>query len=249
MNRVALVTGGAKRVGRAVALSLARSGMDIAITYHHSETEAQDVIREIHNMGRQAIAIQADFATEGAAKMIHQQFTQTFQRLDALINNASTFEVSPFSAFNIENFDRNMRINAFSPLALTQVFSALLATNYQVDDPATTGRIVNFIDSHIMGDPLPDYICYNASKAALLEITRSCALELAPNITVNAVAPGVVAWAPSYTAEQRSEYLQRVLLGRAGITNDAALAVCYLVNEAHYCTGEILRVDGGRHLA
>jgi pteridine reductase len=102
------------------------------------------------------------------------------------------------------------------------------------------------VDIHVMGQTLRSFVAYNASKAALLEITMSCAMELAPAITVNAIAPGVVAWADSYNDEQREQYLRRVPLGRAGTPEDAATAVLFLVRDAHYCTGQIIKLDGGR---
>ncbi len=148
-----------------------------------------------------------------------------------------------------DRFDQDMIVNARVPLLLTQALAKILAKNYLPEDPSSTGRVVNFIDTHILGEPLRDYVSYNASKAALLEITNTCALELAPKITVNAIAPGVVVWASSYTEEKKKEYLNRVPLARAGTAEEAASAVKFLVLDAHYCTGQIIQVDGGRHLS
>ncbi len=110
------------------------------------------------------------------------------------------------------------------------------------------GRIVNFIDIHVLGEPMAGYGAYNASKAALLELTRTAAVELGPAVTVNAIAPGVVAWASDLSQEYREQYLERTPLGRAGTPDDAAEAVRWLVCDAHYCTGQVIRVDGGRWL-
>lgn len=249
MNKVALITGGAKRVGRAVALTLAEAGMDIAFTWRSSENEAEKLVKEIQTMGRKVVSIRVDNNQSDAVEIIVENLTKKFNRLDALINNASCFEPSIISEITQEKFDRDMIVNARVPLLLTQAFSTMLAENYSPEDPSSTGRIVNFIDTHILGEPLREYVSYNASKAALLEITKTCAVELAPRITVNAIAPGVVAWASSYTEEKKKEYLKRVPLARAGTAEEAASAVKFLVRDAHYCTGQIIQVDGGRHLS
>ncbi len=247
-GRVALVTGGARRVGRCIAMALARAGMDVAITFNASADEAARTTAAIRACGRRALAIQADQTAPGAAARIAAALREHFDRLDALINNASTFAPSPLGEVSDAVFDRDMAVNARVPLLLTQELAPLLAARYDPDDPASTGRIVNFIDIHVLGEPLAGYVSYNASKAALMEITASTALELAPRITVNAVAPGVVAWAEGYSAAMRREYMQRVPLGRPGTPEDAAAAVLFLVRDAHYCTGQIIKLDGGRAL-
>ncbi len=248
MNKVALVTGGAKRVGRAIALTLAEAGYDIAYTWNKSKQEAQELEKEISLIGRKSESIQVDKNDPKAVEIVFDQFNKNFNRLDALINNASCFEPSVFGEISKEKFNHDMTINAQVPLLLTQKFSTMLVAHYTKNDPSSTGRVVNFIDTHILGETLREHTSYNASKAALLEITNSCALELAPKITVNAIAPGVVAWANFYTEETKKEYLKRVPLARAGTEEDAAAAVKFLVAEAHYCTGQIIQVDGGRHL-
>jgi pteridine reductase len=245
-GKVALVTGGAKRVGAAIALKLAHAGFDVAITYQHSADEAREIAEQIQSLGRRSLAIGVDLAEPSAAETIHKHITETFGRLDALINNASIFSPSPLASVSVEDFERNMAINARAPLLLIQRFAPMLAAHHDPANPATTGRVVNFVDIHVMGQTLRSFVAYNASKAALLEITMSCAMELAPAITVNAIAPGVVAWAESYNTEQREQYLRRVPLDRAGTPEDAATAVLFLVRDAHYCTGQIIKLDGGR---
>ncbi len=248
MNKVALVTGGAKRVGREVALMLAETGMDIAFTWNTSEKEAENLLEEIQAMGRKVVSIKVDNTQSDAVEIIVNNFTKKFNRLDVLINNASCFEPSLIGEITQDRFDHDMVINARVPLLLTQAFATMLAENYSSDDPTSTGRVVNFIDTYILGEPLRDYMSYNASKAALLEIANTFALELAPEITVNAVAPGVVEWASCYTEKMKKEFIQRVPLGRVGTAKEAANAVKFLVLDAHYCSGLIIKVDGGRHL-
>jgi NAD(P)-dependent dehydrogenase (short-subunit alcohol dehydrogenase family) len=247
-GKVALVTGAAKRVGKAIALKLAEAGMDVAITYNSSEDEAKETVAAIEALGRKSLAIRADFARADAADLVHADFRMTFTRCDALVNNASGFEAGSIANVTADEFDYNMAVNARTPLLLIRNFAGMLGAHARVDDPASLGRIVNFIDIHVMGQPLKHFVAYNASKAALMEVTMTAAMELAPKVTVNALAPGVVAWAESYTPEQREQYMRRVPLGRPGTPEDAAAAALYLIRDAHYCTGQIIRLDGGRLL-
>lgn len=241
-GKTALVTGGAKRIGRAIALQLAEAGMNVVITYHSSGEQAQQVVRQIEHTGRRSAAIAVDLASIDAVDHVYNQVIQEFDGLYALVNNASIFESGSIGQIDAQAYDRHMAVNARAPLMLIQKFAPLLSGH------ELPGRVVNFIDIHVMGQPLTGYAAYNASKASLQEITMTCAMELAPKITVNAVAPGVVAWANTYTEQMRSQYLARVPLGRAGTPQDVAQAVLFLVRDADYCTGQIIKLDGGRLL-
>ena len=247
-GKVALVTGGAIRVGAAIALRLARQGMDLAITYRSSDEQAKQVVAQIEQAGRRAVCIRADFEQPDAADQLADEVARAFDRLDVLVNNASVFEATAFGSITRDDYERQMRINAWSPLQLIQRLAPRLGEHYRADDPASAGRVINFIDIHVMGEPLKGYAAYNASKAALQEITMTSAVELAPRVTVNALAPGVVAWADVYSEAMKRNYLARVPLARAGTPQDAADAALYLVRDAHYQTGQIIRLDGGRHL-
>ena len=249
-GRVALVTGGAKRVGRAVALRLAREGMDVAITYHTSPRDADVAVEQVSALGRRAQAIQVDLSQAGAADHVYDRFAACFDRLDVLVNNASSFVASPLAHVTPAGFQHHMAINALAPLMLIQKFAALLSAGSggNAGSPPDAGRVVNLVDAHVMGGPLKRFSVYNASKAALVAITKTCALELAPKVTVNAVAPGVVAWPESFSVQQRDRCLSRVPLGRVGSPDDVAGAVVFLVRDAHYCTGQVIPVDGGRSL-
>jgi len=247
-GKVALVTGAAKRVGRQIALQLAEAGMDIALHYNHSEKEATETAAQIEQLGRKVVMIQADLSQPDATDEIYKAHQQHFDRLDALINNASCFAAKTIGQITHDDIHRNMAINAVSPLMLIQQFASMLSEHFDANDPASTGRIVNFIDIHVMGEPLKGYLPYNISKAALQEITHTAAMELAPRITVNACAPGVVSWADEYTEEMKRNYMTRVPLARPGTPVDAAAAVLFLVRDAHYCTGQTIRLDGGRLL-
>ena len=254
-GKVALITGGAKRVGRAIALRLAEEGMDIAFTFQNSAREARAVARQVEALGRRVLMIPVDLANEKAADAVFAAFTKTFNRLDVLVNNASIFDRTPIGRITPAALERNWAVNARAPIMLMQKFAPLLAARAKVDakTPAhrrgrtkNPGRIINFIDIHVLGQPLRNYMAYNVSKAALLEATMTAALELAPRITVNAIAPGVVAWADSYTVQQQQRYMRRVPLGRPGTPQDAADAVLFLARDADYCTGQVIRLDGGR---
>lgn len=247
-RKVALVTGGARRVGRAVCLALAEAGYDVALTYRRSRDEAQAVARQIEGRGRRALAIAVDLTDPDADAQVHDALVKRFDRLDALVNNAAIFSPGPWGRIDVREYERYQAVNARTPLMLMQRFAPMLAAGYRADDPASPGRIVNFIDIHVLGEPMTGYAAYNASKAALLELTRSAAVELGPAVTVNAIAPGVVAWAPEMDETYRQGYLARTPLARAGTPEDAATATRWLVCEAHYCTGQVIRVDGGRAL-
>ncbi len=247
-DRVALVTGGARRVGRMIALSLADAGMNVCITYNESTADARKTIDELQSFGNRNHAVQVDMREADAVERIANKLTSHYGRLDALINNASSFEPSPLASLSDQQFDDAMLINARTPLELIRRLFPLLGAHYDPEDPESPGRIVNFIDTHILGEPLKNYVAYNTSKAALAEITATCAVELAPKVTVNAIAPGVVDWADWYSEQDKAKYLQRVPLGRSGRPEDAAKAVLFLVRDASYCTGQIIKLDGGRSL-
>ena len=217
-------------------------------TYNESKEEAHTLVEEVKQLGREILLIKADFRDQAVVDQIVHSVSDQFGRLKILVNNASEYLPSPIDMVDEQAYFQAMRINSYVPLALIQAFRSFLSADYDPENPQSTGRVINFVDTHIIGKPLPQYVSYNASKAALLEITRTCARELAPAITVNAIAPGVVAWSPSYSEEKRREILQRIPLEHAGTPEDVARAVRYLVNDGHYCSGEVMRLDGGYYL-
>lgn len=245
---VALITGGARRVGAAVCLALARVGYDIVFTYHTSSSDAHKLVKTIRELGREACAIQVNLAKPKADQLIENQLRKSFARLDVLVNNASLYQRTPVGDITAKQIDEHLAINARLPLLLTQRLAPLLSAHADVRKPATLGRVINMVDMHVLGQHRKQYAAYAASKAALLELTYCLARELAPKVTVNAIAPGVVAWEESFTLKQRREYLKRVPLGRAGTPEDVATTVLYLVQQAHYVTGQVIRLDGGRLL-
>lgn len=240
-DKVALVTGGARRVGRAIALALGRAGCDIAITCRQSCDQAASLLQALGDMGRRAVAIPIDLTAADAPMVIRQALVDRLGRLDVLVHNAAHYRPTPFGAITPDDFALHMNTNAMAPLLITQGLADLLGAG-------EGGRIIHLLDMHLLGRSRPGYAAYNASKAALLELTYTLARELAPKITVNAIAPGVVDWAQDMTQPQRDAYLARIPLARAGTPEDAAAAALYLARDADYLTGQVITVDGGRSL-
>jgi NAD(P)-dependent dehydrogenase (short-subunit alcohol dehydrogenase family) len=240
-HRVALVSGAARRVGRAVALRLADEGYDVAFTYLNSAADARQLQRQIRARGRRSLAIRADLTDPVAAvRTIRLAFDESFKRLDVLVNNASLYEPDAAAASQqIEQMRRLWAIHVESPLLLCRAFSAKLR--------ASGGRVINMIDL-LAQRPLPRYLAYCASKGGLQALTLGLARQMAPRVTVNGIAPGVVRWPQGTPTRLRRQYLRRVPLGRAGTPQDVADAVMFFCMQNSYVTGEILRLDGGRWL-
>jgi pteridine reductase len=238
---VALLTGAAKRVGRAVALRLADEGFDIAFTYLTSGDAAGETRDEIEKKGRACLAISADLTdSQAAVETIYAQVAAKFGRLDVLVNSASIYEPDAAPADTTSQMRRLWAIHVESPLLLSRAFTPMLQT--------AGGCIINMVDL-LAERPMPGYLAYCASKAGLWNLTLGLARELAPHVRVNGIAPGVVQWPADLPAEKREQYLRRVPLDRAGTPEDVAGAVAYLSIEAQYVTGQILRLDGGRSIA
>jgi NAD(P)-dependent dehydrogenase (short-subunit alcohol dehydrogenase family) len=240
--RLALVTGGAKRVGRATCLRLARAGFDVAFTYLSSDRDADGLSREVQSLGRRPLAIRADLTDpEAAAATVFDAFTRAFPagRLDLLVNNASAYTPATLQQTTLATSRRLMAVHYESPLLLAQKFEPLLR--------AARGHIVSMSDL-LASRPWPQYVPYCASKAALSNLTLSLARALAPDVTVNAIAPGVVEWPPGYPEAEKEKYLKRVPLARPGTPDDVADLVLFLATAGTYITGQILPLDGGRSI-
>jgi pteridine reductase len=225
---VALVTGAGVRVGRAIALDLARHGWQVAGHYRG------------HRPPRGIVPLKADLAAPGGPAALAREFRTLFGRLDLLVCSAAGFDERPLASTDAAAFDAQMDLNARAPLLLARALRGLLARS--------GGSIVNVAD---VGGGLvawKGFAAYAASKAALVRITECLALELAPRVRVNAVAPGTVLWPAHYPAARRRELVRRIPLRRAGRAEDVAEAVRYLAG-ASYVTGAILPVDGGRRLS
>jgi pteridine reductase len=238
-GQTALVTGGARRVGAEIVRHLHAAGADLAIHCHSSQAEA-------HALAAQLNALRADSAAVFSANLLRADapgeligaVSARFGRLDLLVNNASSFYPTPLATVSAGQWDELMGTNLKAPLLLAQAAAGELR--------ARSGLIVNIVDIHGMR-PLPGFIAYSTAKAALIHLTRALARELAPEVRVNAVAPGPVLWPESGLDEpQRQEIIHRTLLKRAGTPADVARAVRFFAADAPYVTGQILAVDGGR---
>ena len=239
-RRVALVTGGAKRVGRAIVERLAQADFDVAFTYLTSETDAADLRVRLESNGATALAIKADLThAQRATDTIASAFAGRFSRLDVLVNSASLYQPAALDETDLALSRRMMAIHFESPLLLCQAFAPLLRRS--------KGRIVNMVDL-LAERPWPQYLAYCASKAALWNLTLGLARELAPDVTVNGIAPGVVEWPPDYPESEQQKYLKRVPLARAGTSQDVAEAVHFLCTAGGYITGQVIRLDGGRSI-
>lgn len=242
---IALVTGGARRVGRAIAQALAAAGCDVVLTYHTSETEAREVATEITRRGVRASAHCVDMLDANGVDLFASFIQESLPRLDVIVHNAGVYSPTPLDDLTAEEALQQFRVNALAPLVLT----ARLAPMLRRSERPGGGSVVAMVDIHAMGRPRPDFAAYAMSKAALAEMVTSLARDLAPGVRVNGVAPGVVVWpesGPDSDEASQARYLRRVPLERAGTPEEAAEAVRWLALDAVYTTGQIVRVDGGR---
>jgi pteridine reductase len=238
---VALITGAARRVGATIARRLHAAGYDLALHYRRSATEMDALVAELQQRRPgSALALQADLTDLAATRALVPAAIAHFGRLDALINNASSFYPTPLADISDEQFTDLMATNARAPLFLAQAAATALRES--------RGAIVNLVD--IYADrPIPRYLPYCMAKAALVALTYGLARELGPEVRVNAIAPGNILWSTNpEKAESLSMVTERTALQRQGHPDDLAGAALYLIRDAGYVTGQVLRVDGGRWL-
>ena len=236
--RAALITGGAARVGRAVALHLAQRGWDVAVTYNASAGQATTLAERVEGLGRECVLIQADFADPpAAAAKVAEVVSRRFRRLDLLLHNASLYQRVGLLEVTHDALRRLLAIHAETPVLLTQRLASMLR--------AAGGSVIAMSDEQLER-PGPAYAAYCLSKAAMENAVKSLARELAPEVTVNAIAPGVVAWPDDMPEASRRRYLKRVPLRRAGTPEDVARLVEFLCTGGRYVTGQVIRLDGGR---
>ena len=237
-GRVALVTGAAKRIGRSVALRLASEGADVVVNYRTSNGEADEVVAQIGAMGRRAVAIRADVAKRADVLAMFAAVEKEFGRLDILVNNAGMFFPAKFEELTEEQWDRILDTNLKSQFLCSQVAAPMLRRSGQ-------GRIVNFAS---LGGLLawPAYTHYCVSKAGVIMLTRCLARALAPEITVNAIAPGTISFAGD-APKVAEDFIRRAPLHRTGTAKDIDDAVIFLA-QSPFITGQVIVVDGGRTL-
>ncbi|MFW5951503.1 MAG: SDR family NAD(P)-dependent oxidoreductase [Gemmatimonadota bacterium] len=237
-DRVALVTGGAHRVGRALVLALARAGADLVLHYHAAEDEAAATAAEVEALGRRAVALRADLSDPDQATALGERAARALGRLDVLVNSAALFESGSFLDVTAADWDRVMAVNARAPFLLLQATARHLA--------ASKGVAVNIADVSGLR-PWTGFPHHSISKAALIHLTRLAARSLAPDVRVNCIVPGTVLPPEDYTEEQRRESARRTVLERTGSPQDVEDALMFLVR-SEFATGSVVVVDGGRML-
>ncbi len=235
-GKVALITGGAHRVGKAISMMLAEQGAHVVVNYHTSGDAAQQTVREAQAMGVQALAVKGDVSQLDQVQRMVEEIETAFGGVDIIVNSASLFEKMSFPTEDIDTWHRVTRILIDGPFYIcNSLVPGMLARG--------GGAIVNIIDLSAW-EPWPQFTAHSVGKAGLLAFTRQLALELAPTIRANAVAPGPVLPSPNQDDASAQKTAQRTLLKRWGRPDDVAQAVRYLI-EAEYVTGEVLTVDGG----
>lgn len=235
-GQVALVTGGAVRLGRAISLALAREGCHVAINYLRSKSAAAATVREIRALGVDAAPFRADLAKPKEAKQLIAGTVRRFGRLDLLVNNAGIFFRTPLAEITPAQWDHLLEVNLRGPFLCSQAAATVMGK--------TGGRIINIGDVAAVR-AWPSYIPYCVSKAGLLMLTKALALALAPSIQVNCVAPGAVLPPEEFPPRLRRRLKREVPMGREGDPDDVAAAVLFFATAPAYITGQVLFVDGG----
>lgn len=236
----ALVTGGAKRVGRAVVERLLAAGYDVAFTFRSSESDAVELATGFAALDREVIPIQTNLAVAGDLDRLVFRCRERLGKLDLLVNCAAMYVPDDLPTGASAQLQQSLlSVNTIAPSWLMAALSAELI--------AARGCIVNFLDL-LAERPWPKYSAYCASKAALHSLTLSYARKLAPHVRVNGIAPGVIDWPEDMPQVDRDAYLQKVPLARAGTPREAADVVHWLATGAPYVTGQVIRLDGGRSL-
>jgi pteridine reductase len=236
-GRVALVTGAGRRLGRAIAAGLAERGMQLAIHHHASAAGAAELRDEIRARGGRAECFAADLTDAGAARDLPARVAETFGRLDVLVNSAAVMRRIAFEETTVAQWDEILDLNLRATYFCTQGAAGLLRQS--------RGKVVNLADVGGL-EPWPAYAAHSISKAGVVMLTKVLALSLAPEVTVNAVAPGAVLVPEAFDAETRDQLVRTTPLKRLGAPEDAVAAVVYLLESGDFVTGATLVVDGGR---
>jgi len=236
-NKLVLITGAALRVGRELALAVAHAGGDVVIHYGHSLDEAQTLSEEIQTLGRKAYLLQADLSDPTQVSTIIPNASE-HGPLFGLVNNAAIFETHSWQNTSLDDWNRHLMVNLTTPFLLSQAFARHLPSK-------ATGRIINLLDWRALR-PGADHLPYTVSKSALAALTSSLAIALAPNITVNGLALGAVL--PPSEGDAPANILKNVPAGRWAELDEVAQTLVFLLEGPAYITGEIIHLDGGRHL-
>ncbi|MEM6528925.1 MAG: SDR family oxidoreductase [Chloroflexota bacterium] len=236
-GKTALVTGGAHRVGKAITLALAGAGANVVVNYNSSADAANETVKEAIALGVDGMAVQADVSAYGAVLGMVGAVKDHFGGVDILVNAASLFKKTPFPVENISDYQRVTRILVDGSFYCANTVAPMMMAS-------GSGSIINIVDLSAWQPP-EDYLAHSVGKAALLALTRQLAVEMAPIVTVNAIAPGPVLPPPDYSRKQKSEVASTTLLKRWGTPEDVSDAVLFLI-QSEYITGEYITVDGGQ---
>tara|TARA_B100000900_G_scaffold398318_1_gene399576 strand:+ start:2678 stop:3406 length:729 start_codon:yes stop_codon:yes gene_type:complete len=242
MNKVILITGGAQRIGKEISKVFAADDWNVIIHYNSSEDAANELAKELnHKRDGSALVVQANLDLDNDVERLIKEAREAFGRIDAVINNASSFYATPLAEISNDNWDNLIGSNLKGPLFISRGLSDLLKESQ--------GSIINITDINI-DKGMPNFSIYSAAKGGLQAITKVLAKELAPRVKVNAVAPGAILEPPgkSWTEEELNNILSKIPLNRIGTEGDIANAVKFLV-DSRYITGQTIKVDGGRSLA
>ena len=233
-GQVAVVTGGAKRIGRALALALGEAGAHVAITWRESEAEAQATVAELASLGVLSAAFRADLRDPAQIRATIDAIADQFTRIDILVNNAGRYETAPLESMTVEQWDAMFETNTRAPFLAAQAAYPHLK--------AARGRIINL--GSLGGlHPWPTHAHYCTSKAALHMLTQTMSKAFAPEISVNCVAPGMIV--NGEVSEEYEHFARRTPMQRNGTAEDVAAAVLFFATGPHFITGQILSVDGG----
>ena len=238
-NKVALVTGAGRRIGRAIALDLAAHGISVAVHYRTSQSEAEAVVSEITTSGRKAQTFRANLEHVAEIEQMVSEILDAFGRIDVLVNSASVFAPTPLEQITERDWDANLDTNLKAPFFLSKFAGAAMRKQ-------GAGKIIN------LGDwagirPYKDYLPYSVSKSALIGLTKALAKELAPEVQVNCIALGMVIPPENYTKEEVERLVNRTLTKKMGAPEDVARAVIFFC-ETDFATGAVLKLEGGRLL-
>ena len=237
--RTVLVTGAAKRIGRAIAVDLASEGWDVAVHYNTSADEAEALVAELRADGAQAVAVAADLEDEDAVAGLIGRVSETLGPVTCLINNASVFESDTPQTVTRDSWDRHMQVNLRAPFVLTQTFARQVPEGFE-------GNVVNILDQRVW-NLTPNFTSYTTSKSALWSLTRTLAMALAPAIRVNAVGPGPTLPSVRQTDEHFVRQWSSLPLRRQVLPQEICDAVRFIL-DAPSLTGQMIAIDGGQHL-